>query len=71
MISLEKDRTALLVMDFQSDILAMLGEKAAERYEFVKDDICYCAMPLFHGNATMGVWAPAVHVGATMALARQ
>jgi fatty-acyl-CoA synthase len=51
--------------------LGMLGEKAAERYEFVKDDICYCAMPLFHGNATMGVWAPAVHVGATMALARK
>ncbi len=49
--------------------LAYLGERAADRYEFSPDDICYCAMPLFHGNATMGVWAPAVTVGAAMALA--
>jgi fatty-acyl-CoA synthase len=47
----------------------MLGSIAAERYAFSPDDVCYCAMPLFHGNATMGVWAPAVHVGASMALA--
>ena len=51
--------------------LAELGEKASGRYGFVRDDVCYCAMPLFHGNATMGVWAPAVHVGATMALRRR
>jgi fatty-acyl-CoA synthase len=49
--------------------LAYLGARAAERYEFSPDDVCYCAMPLFHGNATMGVWAPAVAVGAAMALA--
>jgi fatty-acyl-CoA synthase len=49
--------------------LAYLGQRAAERYEFSPDDVCYCAMPLFHGNATMGVWAPAVTVGAAMALA--
>ncbi len=49
--------------------LAYLGARAAERYEFSPDDVCYCAMPLFHGNATMGVWAPAVTVGAAMALA--
>jgi fatty-acyl-CoA synthase len=49
--------------------LAYLGSRAAERYEFSAEDICYCAMPLFHGNATMGVWAPAVTVGAAMALA--
>jgi fatty-acyl-CoA synthase len=51
--------------------LAMLGAGAAGRYGFRSDDVCYCAMPLFHGNATMGVWAPAVHVGAAMALARR
>jgi fatty-acyl-CoA synthase len=49
--------------------LAYLGARAAQRYEFSRDDVCYCAMPLFHGNATMGVWAPAVTVGAAMALA--
>ena len=49
--------------------LAYLGARAAERYAFSRDDVCYCAMPLFHGNATMGVWAPAVTVGAAMALA--
>jgi fatty-acyl-CoA synthase len=49
--------------------LAYLGARAAERYEFSPGDVCYCAMPLFHGNATMGVWAPAVTVGAAMALA--
>ncbi len=49
--------------------LAYLGARAAERYAFSPDDVCYCAMPLFHGNATMGVWAPAVTVGAAMALA--
>ncbi len=51
--------------------LAYLGGRAAERYAFSAEDVCYCAMPLFHGNATMGVWAPAVTVGATMALARR
>ena len=49
--------------------LAYLGERAAERYAFSPDDVCYCAMPLFHGNATMGVWAPAVAAGSAMALA--
>src|SRR5207244_12376409 len=47
--------------------LAAIGERAAELYEFERDDICYCAMPLFHGNAIMAVWAPALSVGATFA----
>jgi fatty-acyl-CoA synthase len=51
--------------------LAYLGARAAERYAFSTEDVCYCSMPLFHGNATMGVWAPALQVGATMALARK
>lgn len=49
--------------------LADRGVIAAERYGFVPDDVCYCAMPLFHGNAMMGIWAPALRVGAAIALA--
>jgi fatty-acyl-CoA synthase len=51
--------------------LAFLGERASRDYQFSQSDVCYCAMPLFHGNATMAVWAPALYVGATMALRRR
>src|SRR5690606_3039783 len=33
-----------------------------------REDVCYCPMPLFHGNALMALWAPALAVGATVAL---
>jgi acyl-CoA synthetase (AMP-forming)/AMP-acid ligase II len=32
------------------------------------DDVCYLAMPLFHSNALMAGWAPALAAGATVAL---
>jgi fatty-acyl-CoA synthase len=51
--------------------LAFLAERASGDYDFSAADVCYCAMPLFHGNATMAVWAPALYVGATMALRRK
>ena len=47
--------------------LARIGMSAAELYGFRRDDVCYCAMPMFHGNALMAVWAPALAVGATFA----
>jgi fatty-acyl-CoA synthase len=47
--------------------LARIGISATEAYGFTRDDVCYCSMPLFHGNAIMAVWAPALHVGATFA----
>jgi len=47
--------------------LALIGARASELYGFRRDDVCYCAMPLFHGNAVMAVWAPALVVGATFA----
>ncbi|HZQ87755.1 MAG TPA: AMP-binding protein, partial [Acidimicrobiales bacterium] len=47
--------------------LARIGENAAMAYGFSRDDICYCSMPMFHGNAIMAVWAPALSVGATFA----
>ncbi|HEY6786776.1 MAG TPA: AMP-binding protein [Trebonia sp.] len=51
--------------------LAFLGERAGRDYQFSQSDVCYCAMPLFHGNALMAVWAPALYVGAAMALRRK
>jgi fatty-acyl-CoA synthase len=48
--------------------LATIAESAASLYEFRRDDVCYCAMPLFHGNALMALWAPALFVGATLAI---
>ncbi len=49
--------------------LATIAVRAAEAYGFEEDDVCYCPMPLFHGNAIMALWAPALAVGASVALA--
>jgi fatty-acyl-CoA synthase len=49
--------------------LGAIAGRAAEIYGFETDDICYCPMPLFHGNAIMALWAPALAVGASVALA--
>jgi fatty-acyl-CoA synthase len=51
--------------------LASIAGRAAVGYGFRRDDICYCPMPLFHGNAIMALWAPAMSVGATVALTRR
>lgn len=40
-------------------------------YEFYRDDVAYCMMPLFHGNAIMLLWAPSVLTGATVALTQR
>ncbi|KAA5828435.1 AMP-binding protein [Saccharopolyspora hirsuta] len=39
------------------------------KYHIGRDDVCYCCMPLFHGNALMALWAPALLAGACVALA--
>jgi len=49
--------------------LAAIAGRAAQGYGFEHDDVCYCPMPLFHGNAVMALWAPALAVGASVALA--
>ncbi|MUU79929.1 AMP-binding protein, partial [Winogradskyella endarachnes] len=36
-----------------------------------RDDVDYCCMPLFHGNALMALWAPALANGATVCLTRK
>ena len=49
--------------------LASIALRSAEAYGYVRDDVAYCAMPLFHGNALMVLWGPTLVVGATVALA--
>ncbi|HZU79830.1 MAG TPA: AMP-binding protein [Acidimicrobiales bacterium] len=51
--------------------LAAIGERAGALYDFRRDDVCYCPMPLFHGNAVMALWAPALAAGAAVALTRR
>jgi fatty-acyl-CoA synthase len=49
--------------------LASIARRAAEGYGYDRSDVAYCTMPLFHGNALMALWGPALAVGATVALA--
>ncbi|GAA3967684.1 AMP-binding protein [Streptomyces marokkonensis] len=51
--------------------LAALGAANSAKYDITRDDTCYCPMPLFHGNALMALWAPALAAGATVALTRK
>lgn len=48
--------------------LTGLGYDNAEKYDVSRDDTAYCCMPLFHGNALMALWAPALASGACVAL---
>ncbi len=48
--------------------LAGIAEVAAPGYGYTSEDVCYCPMPLFHGNALMALWGPTVMVGATIAV---
>ena len=48
--------------------LARIGTIVAQMFELTEDDVCYQAMPLFHSNALMAGWAPALAAGATAAL---
>ena len=48
--------------------IARIGETIAQMFELTADDVCYLAMPLFHSNALMAGWAPALAAGATAAL---
>ncbi|WP_280346586.1 AMP-binding protein [Nocardia neocaledoniensis] len=48
--------------------LAVVAHKAVAKFGHVREDVDYCCMPLFHGNAIMALWAPALAVGATVCL---
>jgi fatty-acyl-CoA synthase len=51
--------------------MAETGVRAGEIYGVTRDEVCYCPMPLFHGNALMACWAPALAVGAEVVLRRK
>jgi fatty-acyl-CoA synthase len=48
--------------------LARIGAIVAQMYQLTPDDVCYLSMPLFHSNALMAGWGPALMAGATFAL---
>lgn len=48
--------------------LARIAETATNKFGHVRSDVDYCCMPLFHGNAIMALWAPALANGATVCL---
>ncbi len=48
--------------------LARIGAIVAQMFSLTEDDVCYLAMPLFHSNALMAGWGPALAAGATVAL---
>lgn len=51
--------------------MGMTGLRAAAGYGVNRDDVSYCSMPLFHGNALMACWAPSLATGATVVLRRR
>jgi fatty-acyl-CoA synthase len=51
--------------------LARVAEKVVDMFGLTGADVCYQAMPLFHSNALMAGWAPAVAAGAASALRRR
>ena len=46
--------------------LARIAYTATEKFGHHRGDVDYCCMPLFHGNALMALWAPALANGATV-----
>jgi fatty-acyl-CoA synthase len=48
--------------------LARISRIMAERQALDSTDVCYLAMPLFHSNALMAGWGPALVAGAAFAL---
>jgi fatty-acyl-CoA synthase len=48
--------------------MARIGGVMTERQEITEADVCYLAMPLFHSNALMAGWSPALVAGSTFAL---
>ena len=47
------------------------GVMLAERFGLTSDDVFYLSMPLFHSNAIMAGWAPAVAAGGSIVLRRK
>jgi fatty-acyl-CoA synthase len=47
--------------------LAGIAAVAGPGFGYSDTDVSYCPMPLFHGNALMGLWGPSVWMGAAIA----
>ncbi|GAA5125613.1 fatty-acid--CoA ligase FadD1 [Haloechinothrix salitolerans] len=52
-------------------MVTMSGSHLVTRFGLTADDVCYVSMPLFHSNAVVAGFGPAVASGATLALARK
>ena len=48
--------------------LARIGTIVAQMYTLEPADVCYLSMPLFHSNALMAGWGPALMAGSAVAL---
>jgi fatty-acyl-CoA synthase len=51
--------------------IAHPGRFLSERFGLGPDDVAYLSMPMFHSNAIMAGWGPALAAGTTVALARR
>ncbi|MEU8978419.1 AMP-binding protein [Streptomyces sp. NPDC048309] len=51
--------------------LAAAGRSLVDHFGVRPDDTHYICMPMFHGNAVIADWAPALAAGATVALRRR
>lgn len=51
--------------------VAFPGQFLSERFGLGPADVAYLSMPMFHSNAIMAGWGPALAAGATIALARR
>jgi fatty-acyl-CoA synthase len=51
--------------------IAFSAMGVAMRVELTASDVAYVSMPLFHSNAVIAGWGPALAVGATLALRRR
>ena len=51
--------------------LAAAGRSLVEQFRVRPDDVHYVCMPMFHGNAVIADWAPALTAGAGVALRRR
>ncbi|NUS58390.1 MAG: AMP-binding protein [Streptomycetaceae bacterium] len=51
--------------------LAGAGSVLTEQFGFDRDSVNYICMPMFHGNALMANWSPALRAGGAVALRRK
>lgn len=76
------DPTAMLLLTFTSGSTGapkavicttgrLAGLAAINHLSFVRDDVTYNSMPLFHGNAIFSCWGPSVFTGATFSMRRK